>query len=300
MPDREASVVTGGNMGKHKISRRTFLKRTVLSLFGLALTGGAYTRFVEPIWFEVQRLNLQSKRLPDVFHNLRILHISDIHFGFHMNAERLQKIVHTMNQEHADVICFTGDLIDDGFVDVSSAIPVLKQLNAPFGKFAVLGNHDYRHTTPEKSIDALKQAGFIVLNNAHVELQLQGQKLAIVGLEDWFGGKPNLEVALRGLRDDQYKILMAHEPDLADKASHYPVDLQLSGHSHGGQIRIPWMHSSPWNPIMGIKYPSGLYTFPHSDFKLYTNRGLGMTFMPIRFLCRPEITVITLQNSHHT
>lgn len=286
-------------MGKHKISRRTFLKRTTLSLLGLAVTGGAYTRYVEPVWFEIRRLNLESKRLPDVFHQLRILHISDIHFGFHMDAERLQKFVHTMNQEHADVVCFTGDFIDDGFVDVSSAIPVLKQLNASIGKFAVLGNHDYRHTTPVKSIAALKQAGFVVLNNAHAELQRDGQRIAIVGLEDWFGGSPNLKTALRGLPDDQYKILLAHEPDLADESLLYPIDLQLSGHSHGGQIRIPGVHSVPWNPEMGIKYPSGLYTFPHTDFKLYTNRGLGMTFMPLRFLCRPEITVITLQKSNH-
>lgn len=284
-------------MESRKISRRTFLKYSMLTAVGVIASTGVYSRYMEPKRVQMTRLTLSSARLPRSFHNIRIVHISDIHYGFHMDQHKLQQIVNKINLEHADIVCFTGDLIDEGHVELRSAISVLKQLQAPFGKFAVLGNHDYRRTTPDKSTNALQEAGFKVLFNSHMELLWKGARIAIIGLEDWFGGHPDMEAATRGLREEQFKLVLAHEPDMADMIMEFPVDLQLSGHSHGGQISIPGVHSVPWNPEMGIKYPSGLYTFPSTPFRLYTTRGVGMTFMPIRLFCRPEITVITLQST---
>jgi len=279
---------------KRKITRRAFLKRSVLTLLGVAMAGGTYTRFIEPNWLEWKRIIHRSTRLPEAFQNLRIIHFSDLHFGYHMNAERLASIVEKMNEERADLILFTGDLIDNGQADVGQVIPELRKLHAPLGKFAVLGNHDFRHAPESESTNALEQAGFRVLKNQHVELARGDARIAIAGLEDWFGGFPNVKDAVSGIPTDRYTILLAHEPDLADEAMKYAIDLQLSGHSHGGQVRIPGLPVK-WNPEMGQKYPDGLYTFTGTEFKLYTNRGLGMTFMPIRLFCRPEITIHTIR-----
>jgi len=279
---------------RKKMTRRSFLKKSALTMLGLAITGGAYTRLLEPNWIEWKRIVHHSSRLPEAFHNLRMIHFSDLHFGYHMNAERFLRIVEQMNEERAELILFTGDLIDNGLADVDQVIPVLKKLHAPLGKFAVLGNHDFRHAPESKSTNALEQAGFRVLKNQHVELVRSGAKIAVAGLEDWFGGFPNVRETVAGIPADRYTVLLAHEPDLADEAMNFAIDLQLSGHSHGGQVRIPGVPVT-WNPEMGQKYPNGLYTFPNTEFKVYTNRGLGMTFLPIRFLCRPEITVHTLR-----
>lgn len=115
----------------------------------------------------------------------------------------------------------------------------------------------------------------------------------IAGIDDALLGKPDLPRAISGIAEDTCTILLAHEPDIADEAARYPIDLQLSGHSHGGQIRLPFI-GEVLTPRLGSKYPDGLQRVKNSNLQVYTNRGLGTTILPIRFLCRPELTVLTL------
>lgn len=280
---------------EQRMTRRAFLKRSALAVLGLAVSGGAYARFWEPEWLETTRLTLQSSRLPAAFSGMRIIQFSDVHFGFHMDADDLQKLVNRIQREQADMICFTGDLIDGASSDARKALPILKQLRAPLGQYAVLGNHDFRGFPGEVVTGVLQRSGFEVLHNRHMQIQRGGQQIAVAGVEDWFGGNPDIQEAIRGIPPEEYTLLLAHEPDLADEAKEYSIDLQLSGHSHGGQIFVPLI-GAPWNPAMGRKYPRGLYQFNNQQFSLYTNRGIGMTMLPLRLLSRPELTVITLQS----
>ncbi|MNR12469.1 putative metallophosphoesterase [compost metagenome] len=173
-------------------------------------------------------------------------------------------------------------------------IPYLSQLQAPLGKYAVLGNHDLRlDSLRVKHI--LEQSGFVVLVNGNRTIQYGDGRIHVVGIDEMFHGRPNLPLALEGLPKDEFILLLAHEPDFAEWAikAPIPIDLQLSGHSHGGQIRIPF-YGSVFTPDLGKRYSMGLYSIKGTDFKVYTNRGIGTTLLPIRFNCKPEITVYDL------
>lgn len=168
------------------------------------------------------------------------------------------------------------------------------QLRAPFGQFAVLGNHD-AFGTRKVVTKGLTQSGFHVLHNEHIVLTQGTDKLYIAGIDDPWVGKADIAQALLHIPEEACTILLAHEPDFADDFCKLPIDLQLSGHSHGGQVRLPFV-GALYTPPHGSKYSSGLYQLPNSQLQVYTTRGIGVTRMPVRFNCRPELTVITLHS----
>jgi len=173
---------------------------------------------------------------------------------------------------------------------MNKIIPLLSRLEAPFGKFAVLGNHDCSAGV-EDVTRGFERGGFIVLRNNHAVLEKDNDRLFLIGLDDVLEGKADLPKAVEAIPESGFKILLVHEPDFADYTSRFAIDLQLSGHSHGGQVRFPY-----FGPLittrLGRKYPFGLRRV--DKLMLYTNRGLGTTLLPLRFLCRPEITIIKL------
>jgi predicted MPP superfamily phosphohydrolase len=175
---------------------------------------------------------------------------------------------------------------------LSEAIPFLAELKAPLGKYAVLGNHDYR-TGAEEVAQALEQAGFQLLINRRVQLRRGEELLYLVGIDDALCGRPDPAAAMQGIPEDGCAILLVHEPDFADEAKDYPVSLQLSGHSHGGQIRLPVV-GHLLVPHMGKKYPDGLKHVEQADLHVYTSRGVGTTLLPLRILCKPEIALHVL------
>lgn len=223
---------------------------------------------------------------------MKIAHFSDTHLGHYYEPEDLQVAVDKVNENKPDFICFTGDLFDRDLVKVRESIAVLSGLKAPYGKFAVLGNHDYR-TGADEVRRIISEAGFQLLDNQHQTLLIGGQPLCIAGIDNVSHGRPDIEAAIRDIPQESCVILLAHEPDIADTAAGYPIDLQLSGHSHGGQVRLPFI-GHLLTPEYGHKYPDGLQQVPHSSLQVYTSRGLGTTILPIRFFCRPEITIIEL------
>jgi predicted MPP superfamily phosphohydrolase len=284
------SEVTNKNM-----TRRQFLRLSASSVIGAGLLTGGYSWLWEPKQLSIESVQLHLNRLPSNFNGLKIVQFSDVHLGFHFDDKAMKNLVEAISSQSPDIICFTGDIVDNDSDAMIKAIPDLSSLQAPFGKFAVLGNHDY-WGQPVEIRRMLQESGFTVLQNSHVILRKQDSMIAIVGLENLLHGTPDLEKALEGVSEETFSLLLIHEPDYADTASLYPIDVQLSGHSHGGQVRIPFLGAIT-TPIGSRRYIQGLYNLEPSGMQLYVNRGVGVTQLPIRFLCRPELSVFTLNKS---
>lgn len=282
---------------KSSLSRRKFLKISAVVTAEIALLGGGglyYTTQIEPNALTVTDINIPIKNLPDTFEGYRIVQISDIHAGTWMNKERLMTVVNLVNEQKADLITITGDYITRGKVNWIADILVepLSKLTAPDGVVTVLGNHDH-WTNPEAVREILQTANVQELRNDRVILERESGKLAICGVDDVWEKKADLERIIERLpNDDTPAILLAHEPDFADQTAETGrFALQLSGHSHGGQIRLP-VFGALILPYLGEKYPIGQYQV--RDMIQYTNRGVGMIPPTVRLGCPPEITVFTL------
>jgi uncharacterized protein len=190
---------------------------------------------------------------------------------------------------------FSGSHASD-LQDAKRCAYILRELHAPLGIFAVLGNHDHGRN-PQLIARVLDANGITVLRNFGLYVERAGARLWIAGVDDALGGGANLDLALRGIPQDEATVLLAHEPDYADAVRGYPVDLQLSGHSHGGQVRLPLV-GAPFLPRLARKYPWGLRQL--GSLTLYTNRGIGTTFLPVRLNCPPEVTLLTLRSGRST
>lgn len=278
------------------VSRKKFMSKTLQGLFGLIGLGavvGAYAYGWERNRLETVRIALALPALPERFKGAKLVHFSDLHLGHYRKPEDLQVIVDRINNEKPDLICFTGDLVEDSTRLLSAAIPVLSQLHSSLGKYAVMGNHDYRIGEAISVRNALASAGFEVLDNRNIRVDKEGSSIYIAGVDDVLLGAPDLGLALTGIPEDETVILLAHEPDFADETASHPVHLQLSGHSHGGQVRLPFI-GHILTPKLARKYVQGMHYAGKNKMPVYTNRGIGTTQLPIRLFCRPELTVITL------
>ncbi len=264
----------------------------------LAIVGVGYGLLVEPGWVKVENVQLNLRRLPQIFSGLRIAQISDIHMGGWMNADRLQHIAELILAQKPDVLLITGDFLmghsftESAWGSINDLTKVLSPLASAVPSFAVLGNHDY--WTDSRIIrEMLLACGITDLTNSTFTMTRENKKLYLCGVDDVWEGDVCLNEVVAHLSDNCAAILLAHEPDFADtSATTDKFDLQVSGHSHGGQIVIPF-YGAPILPYMGRKYPGGLYEI--GKMYQYTNRGVGMHRFPIRINCPPEITVFTLE-----
>ncbi|MDF2963372.1 MAG: metallophosphoesterase [Paenibacillus sp.] len=279
-----------------KMNRRSFLKkgsRMFLSLLGAGMLG-AYPFVGERFWYRVRKIPLTIEKLPKAFEGWKIVQFSDLHFGFHYGVEEFRRVVKIINGLKPDIIFFTGDLVNTGYQSPHLAVPLLQELNAPRGgKWAVLGNHDYMSRA--KVIDSFHKSQFEVLINNHGVIEENGQRIYIAGIDDVMYGNYNIAKAVEPLSDQDCVLFLAHEPDIAQLSYKHGISAQFSGHSHGGQIRLPF-----FGPIITQKmaevYEDGLYAVGESKMPLYVNRGIGTANLPVRFFCRPEITVFYLSS----
>ncbi len=266
---------------------------SALGLVGLGLA--VYASVIEPRRVEVVRQEFYLKSLPPAFDGYTLTQISDLHLTRYLGPEHHQWIAQQVNDLAADCIVITGDFLDRRDRSrVEMIPPALQDLSAPDGIFAVPGNHDYRFSI-QKVTEAVRSVGVRMLMNEHVELKRGGQVLYLAGVDDISKYRQDLRAALDGIPDDGCVILLAHEPDYADRVSEdRRVALQLSGHTHGGQVRVPFLGAVPSKlPPLARRYVIGRYQV--GDLQLYVNRGLGLASLPVRFNCRPEITHITLR-----
>lgn len=279
---------------KRPISRRSFLKTlgNVAATYAVAgVSGYVYGSYLEANWLEVKRLSLPVSGLPPAAEGLRVVQLSDFHLRPVTQIEHLRNAVALANSLRPDLTVLTGDYVTDHAEDIVELAPALGGLNAKLGVFAILGNHDL--WTDRKIVTHyLEAAGLPVLVNRGVDLPVAGGALRLAGLDDAWSGQPDLNAALAGCPVGAPAILLAHEPDFADDWSQDPrVAVQLSGHSHGGQVRLPGRGALALPPF-GRKYDYGLYRVRATW--LYTNAGLGLAVPGLRLNCRPEVTEITL------
>ncbi len=284
-------------MPRH-ISRRQFLKTMALSTFATTSLGGGswvYATEIEPSQVAIERVTLKISRLDPAFHGYKLAHISDLHMDHTwMTEERLLDLMELVNEQKPDAIAITGDFVTDQAAPFeNSLVKALQMLNPRDNTVAVLGNHD--HWTDATVVRrAIGKSGITDLNNAVYSLRRGDAMLHLCGVNDVWEKQHRLDVVLQDLPNEGVAILLAHEPDYADTSSQTGrFDLQLSGHSHGGQVQVPFVGPVAL-PHMAHKYPSGLYTV--NGMYQYTNRGLGMVSPQVRVNCPPEITIFTLEN----
>ena len=276
------------------MNRRKFLKMIGGLAAGSGLTGVGgylYAAHVEPETITVEEVLIQVNNLKPALEGFKIVQLSDIHLYPFTRVEQVQAATRLITGLQPDLIALTGDYVLREAEAIFDLAPLLASMNARYGIFASLGNHDL-WTNRAVVRSGLEEAGIPVLVNAGLPLAVGADTLYVAGLDDAWSGKPDLQAALAKQPAGASTLLLMHEPDLADNISQEgQVTLQLSGHSHGGQVRLPGIGALVLPPY-GRKYDQGLYRVGNTW--LYTNRGLGLISPAIRFNCPPEITLFTL------
>lgn len=297
------------NNGKLKISNGVKAK-IIFGILIIFIFLGFWIFLVEPNNIKIENIKIEIKRLPPSFQGARIIHFSDIHsknFG-----ERENEILEILKKLNPDFIFITGDFVDWRTQDLESCQEFWKKFfrNYPGKIFGVLGNHDHRHPKWKILKNLLEESGIEILENETKQIKRNGDFIYLIGVDDPHEGYDDIEKAMAEIKIEAPKILLAHSPEIFRKAKGKDIDLILVGHTHGGQINIPFI-TDLFIPLKYDKqYKSGLfrdYNLPKAGSHspdgerapnptyLYVNRGIGTTFLPIRFNASPEITLIELQ-----
>ena len=279
-------------------TRRQFF-RDAAAAVTLSIAGTSI--LLEPNLPQIVRQDFFLPRLPQQLDRFTIALLSDFHYDPYFSVHPLRAAIDMVNGLQPDLIVLTGDFVSaQQFEPASKAARaaepcarLLSQMIAPHGLWAVLGNHD-DETDPEFVTGALRAENIQVLANQSAPIERDSGRIWLAGVNDVLSETADLTSALRGIPATEFVILLAHEPDFADEVSRFPVDLQLSGHSHGGQIRIPTLPPL-YLPDLAKKYVWGTYQI--GPLTLYTNAGLGTVTVPVRLHCPPEITLLTLHTS---
>ncbi len=277
------------------ISRRKLIARGIAGLAGLTFVDGIA---VERKWLSFQTVEIPLKRLPRSFDGYRIAQLSDFHYPNWITPDFIGNTLEMAYDFKPDLIALTGDFVHAASTDRASEVPDIASLfakvHAPDGVFGVLGNHDYWLNADGVKAQ-LAKTPVRLLENESVILKRCGDSLAILGLPDLWEGPIHFERAFSPIPKDMPVVLLQHNPDLAEVfPAQYKVDLQLSGHTHGGQIRIPFGPALILPSKYGNKYREGLVQGP--SHPVYVTRGVGVSSIPLRIFCRPEVTGLILRS----
>ena len=239
----------------------------------------------------LERKTAKLLRLPNAFDGFRIVLLTDLHLHPFTSANLIRRTVEISNSLKPDLVLLGGDYVC-GFAEAAFELgPILESLEAKHGLFAVLGNHDHFRGS-RIVLEGLRRASIPVLMNEGVELTIGEASVFLAGIDSVSAGKANPRAAFSARKNETVTLALVHEPDYIDRLRKLvPVDLQLSGHTHGGQIRVPGLGAIVL-PTWGKAYVEGLYRVGSSQ--VYTSRGVGMVGLPFRFNCPPEVTEITL------
>lgn len=271
-----------------KLTRRQFLMRGVGSLGLLA----SYPLVIERYIILTNHYRIPVPNLPAAFSGFRIVHLSDLHHGFLVPLGLIQNVVERANALKSDLIVCTGDFVHQkkSTEEIDAVWPVLAQLTAPAGVFSVLGNHDHWADTA-RSDYWLKRTRQDLRHKA-VRLEREGHPLWLAGAGDLWEDHRSLDELLAGIPGEDCRIVLAHNPDTADTQYSSRIDLMLSGHTHGGQVDIPFV-GPPVLPVRNKAYSSGLKQSLRGE-RVFISRGIGWAIYPVRFNCYPEIAVLEL------
>ena len=279
---------------------KSLIKRLVrLGVTGILIVGciGLDARYIEPRLLITKAESITTtKLLKDT--KLRVVLFNDVHLGKYYSLADLKKVVHQMNDLEPDLLIFAGDLIEDNrtYTEEEGATALLAELEARYGKYAVIGNHDHGGNGTKRYRRMMNQSGFTLLEDGHQTIELKsGDKITVIGVDDIVLGKPDFRRAFEGVSPHHFNLFISHAPDVISHILDAPVDLQVSGHSHGGQVRLPFI-GAPFTVPYGSEYIKGLYTPKEkTDMQLYVNVGLGTSQVPLRFFNPPEITVFDIE-----
>lgn len=266
-----------------------FLLLTTFTLATILVGSYLYARYIEPNLLMVNREKLESSYLQSP---LKIVFFGDTHLGEFNDNDQLDRIVAKINAENPDLVIFTGDLIGssgDFTADPEAIAQSLGQIQATYAKVAVIGNHEYALLDQYNYEDLMEAGGFTVLVDDWLDITELNVRL--LGLDDVYRGNPDTTLTDEAL-DGSYNILITHEPDIVDKMASDQVQLVLAGHTHGGQISLPYL-TEKILPANGKKYVKGLFSIgSEGQTKLFVTKGTGMTKLPFRFMNVPEIVAI--------
>lgn len=262
------------------------MKKIIKWIIIIIISSILYMRFIGTYGLKVNEYSIIDNNLPNSFDGIKIVHLSDIHYGTTVTEKNLKYIVEKINKLKPDIIIFTGDLYDES-VNISddtknNIINTLNQLEATIGKYAIIGNHDFARNDYE---DIITKSGFTYLNNTSTLIYNNDTTpIEIIGIDDILKGTPNYNISSTA----NYKITLVHEPDAADNIT---SNLIFAGHSHGGQIRLPII-GSIYTPDGATKYTNDYYELNNS--KLYISYGIGTSVLKFRLFDRPSISLYRL------
>jgi uncharacterized protein len=275
------------------------LRTLLLAAGGTAVATAVYALAVEPRWLHRTHTHLHFRDLPRPLEGLRIALLTDIHMHRHTPRHLLRRAVRLTQQAEPDLIAITGDLAESEAA-LEGVLDQLATLTAPLGVYVVPGNHDYRDVGIERWHDAVsRRRSLIDLTNRARLLHVRGAggedaaRLCVAGVDDLTHGRPSM-TALPPAEQRDFTVLLAHHPDQAERARRAVdgVNLVLSGHTHGGQVRLPWLGAVVNSAAHPDLYEAGVRRRPWTQ--VYTSRGVGTTHLPVRFLARPEVAILTL------
>lgn len=293
--------------------RRQFITTTSTLLAGIPFFTLLYGITKGKYQYTVQKITLYFDELPKAFDGFKVVQISDVHAGSFDNKEKVKAGIDKINELNADIVCFTGDLVNVEKDEIDPYVDIFSEIQAKYGKFATLGNHDYYGSYDRQSVsaersyfmdffDKFKSMGFDLLNNEHRQIRIGSEQINIVGVENWGAGrwfpkKGDLDKATARV-DNGFNILLSHDPTHWDeKVKNYikKIHLTLSGHTHGFQFGFQ-MPGFQWSPAK-YRYQKWLGLYEENDKYLYVNRGFGFLGFPGRVGMWPEITLIELKST---
>lgn len=300
--------------GTQVISRAKFLYQTGIVLASIPFIGAAYGMLKGRFDFRVVRETLKFSNLPKAFHGLTVVQISDAHLGsFFNNSKPVERAIEIINDLEADIVVFTGDLVNNFSTEAEDWIEAFSKIKAKEGKFSILGNHDYgdygrwksdadKRANLERLYEIHQEMGFTLLRNEHAKLSREQEEIAILGVENWgvppFPQKGDVNQAKRGAENAPFKLMLSHDPshwDAVTLKEHKDIDLTLSGHTHGAQFGVE-LGNIKWSPVK-YKYRRWGGLYQEAKQYLYVNRGFGYIGFPGRVGMPPEITLLTLETA---
>ncbi|HWT81752.1 MAG TPA: metallophosphoesterase [Candidatus Methylomirabilis sp.] len=268
------------------LSRRRFLQAGVGGLAAAPMLLSGYGAVYAATSYDVEELALPFGR------SLRVVQLTDIHAGIYMSREQIRRYAEQVIALQPDLFVLTGDFISNSTVFLPSCLEELSRVRARYGTFAILGNHEHHYGQLSQVLTMFRQYRIPLLNNAHQVIQAEQGALAVVGIDDLYTGFPDLDAALDGLSPAIPTLLLSHRPEIFPQAAERGIPLTLSGHWHGGQIKLSLPGMDVSLAHLRSPYPEGLYRINSSH--LYVSRGIGTTFTPVRLNAPPEVTLFHL------